>query len=321
VIRSAVVLFAFNRPDVTRRVFQRIRECRPPRLFLVMDGPRAGVPADMASCSAVRGILEEVDWPCEVRRDYSRQNLGLKRRISSGLDWVFESSETAIVLEDDCLPHPEFFSFCDALLDRYRDDDRVFAVTGDNFQDGRTRGTGSYYFSRYSHCWGWATWRRAWAHYDGDMESWPGFRASAAWPELVHDPVERAYWERIFAQVRAGSVQSWAYPWMASIWSKGGLTATPNVNLVENIGFDHAGTNAVESGSNLGGRQVSALGPLDHPDDVRVDAEADAYAFDHVFGGRDLRWPRSLLGLPRRSLRFVQGLSARLWPGRRRRPS
>jgi hypothetical protein len=175
-IKTPVAFLVFNCPDTTIRVFEEIRCARPPKLLVVADGPRADRPGEADKCQAVRAVIETVDWPCEVLKNYSDVNLGCKIRVSSGLDWVFEQVEEAIILEGDCLPHPTFFRFCEELLETYRDDERIGMISGDNFQFGRKRGDASYYFSRYNHIWGWASWRRAWQHYDRNMAIWPKFR-------------------------------------------------------------------------------------------------------------------------------------------------
>src|SRR5262249_2982569 len=132
-----IAYIVFNRPHHTQRTFSTIRAQRPEKLFVIADGPRVENTADAERCRKVRAIIDQVDWPCEVYRDYAEMNLGLKRRVSSGLDWVFGHVDRAIVLEDDCLPHPDFFVFCENLLQRYLDDDRIWALTGNNFQHGR----------------------------------------------------------------------------------------------------------------------------------------------------------------------------------------
>lgn len=150
---APVAIIVFNRPDHTRQSFSVVREQQRSRLFVIADGPRPGHPTDEERCAEVRDIVADVDWPCAVQREYADSNLGLKQRVSSGLDWVFSEVDRAIVLEDDCVPHADFFMFCDALLDRYAEDERVAAVTGDNFQEGNKRGEASYYFSKYNHVW------------------------------------------------------------------------------------------------------------------------------------------------------------------------
>lgn len=307
-ISAPIAFIIFNRPRHTRETFASIRAQCPAKLFIIADGPRYNHPTDDGLCMATREIVEQIDWPCEVHRNYAAKNLGLKSRVSSGLDWVFEEVDRAIVLEDDCVPHPDFFAFCDTLLQRYKCDERVSVITGNNFQGGHKRGDAAYYFSKYNHCWGWATWRRAWQHYRGDLPFWPEWSQTPDWPNKMPDPVERRYWAAIFERVKQQEIDSWAYPWTASVWYRGGLTATPNVNLVTNIGFGPVATHTVAA-ENQEGLPVEPLGPLTHPDRVEQDRNADRYVFDHHFGGRRQRWLPWLLRQPRR---IVGGVVRRL---------
>jgi hypothetical protein len=298
---SPVAYVVFNRPTLTARTFASIRARKPKKLFLIADGPRPGNLSDKARCAEVRALVDKVDWTCEVRRLYADKNLGLKCRVSSGLDWVFSQVDRAIVLEDDCLPHPDFFTFCDELLERYAENCRVWVITGNNFQDGKRRGDASYYFSKYNHCWGWATWRRAWQHYQGQIPFWPEWRGSHDWLEKNPDRIERRYWQSIFEQVFDGEIDSWAYPWAASVWYQGGLTATPNVNLVTNIGIGPEASHTKASETQKG-VPVSSLGERAHPRHVVQNRAADRYVFDNHFGGRDRRLKQKLLRLPWRVL-------------------
>lgn len=151
----SVVLLVFNRPSVTSRVFAAIRETRPTRLFIIADGPREGRSSDVASCAEVRRIVACIDWPCEVSRNYSDVNLGCKKRVASGLDWVFQQVEEAIILEDDCLPDPTFFRFCQELLGRYRDDEKVMSICGSNPLRTWKADIQGYHFSLNGGIWGW----------------------------------------------------------------------------------------------------------------------------------------------------------------------
>lgn len=299
-MKSPLAYIVFNRPGQTRESFALIREQQPSQLFIIADGPRKGHPTDASRCAEVRTIVDQVDWPCAVRHNYAEENLGLKRRVSSGLDWVFGQVERAIILEDDCVPHPDFFRFCDDLLDQYADDERVSVITGTNFQRGNRRGDGSYYFSRYNHCWGWATWRRAWSLFQGDIAFWPHWSQSPDWFQKLTDPVERQYWTEIFDRVHAGEIDSWAYPWTASVWYRGGLTATPNVNLVSNIGFGEDATHTTSIKNENAALPTQSLGPMFHPSSLERDSAADALTFDRHFDGRLRRFPRNLLRWPRR---------------------
>lgn len=297
---TAVLFLVFNRPVLTAQVFEAIRKARPPRLYVAADGPRSSRAGESERCEAVRRIATNVDWPCDVRMLFRETNLGCKMGVSGGINWFFEHEDQGIILEDDCLPHPDFFRFCEELLDRYANDARVSVITGNNFQDGRRRGDAAYYFSKYNHCWGWATWRRAWKHYQGDLPFWPHWRHSADWLRLTPDKVERRYWAKIFERVRAGEIDSWAYPWTGSVWHHGGFTATPNVNLVKNIGFGPDSTHTASADSPQANIETGTLGELSHPEVVGHHHEADRYVFENTFGGRGMRFPYVLYSFPRR---------------------
>jgi hypothetical protein len=203
-------------------------------------------------------------------------NLGCKRRISSGIDWVFRRVEEAVILEDDCVPGEGFFRYCEAMLERYRGDERVMAVTGCNFQFGRRRGDASYYFSHFIHVWGWATWRRAWAHYDVEMREWPSVRGGSWLREAAGSRAAAAGWKDLFDRTHAGRVDTWDYQWLFQVFRRGGLVATPNVNLVTNVGAGPGGTHAGQSGPYFDQPTGVLEDPIVHPAEVRRDVDADA---------------------------------------------
>lgn len=304
-LNTAVLFLVFNRPDNTARVFEAIRLAKPPRLYVAADGPREGWEGEADRVAKVREIASAVDWPCEVITLFREINLGCKYAVSGAITWFFEQEEQGIILEDDCLPHPEFFPYCEQLLSRYKDDHRVMAITGDNFQAGQKRGAASYYFSVFNHVWGWASWRRAWAHYDVEMKFWPAWRDSPDWADFWKDSVAKRYWQKIFDSVYRGEIDTWDYQWTASIWRQDGLTATPNVNLVSNIGFGEDATHTKSKKSKHSELSTLALGEVSHPQHVERDRLADAYTFDHNFGGRDLRFPFSVISLLRRAAGLI----------------
>jgi hypothetical protein len=187
-------------------------------------------------------VITRVDWDCDVLTNFADVNLGCKNRVSSGLNWVFSTVEEAIILEDDCLPHPTFFPFSDELIERYRDDERIGMISGDSFQMGRSTEPFSYYFSRYAHVWGWASWRRAWKDYDVDLTAWPEVRDRRLLDAILPEPGVRKYWEKIFDAVHAGEVDTWAYQWLFTNWIQNRLTILPTQNLISNIGFTEVAT-------------------------------------------------------------------------------
>lgn len=297
-LQTAVLFLVFNRPDTTARVFEAIRQAKPPRLYIAADGPRAEHPGEADKVAQVRKIATDVDWPCEVKTLFREENLGCKYAVSGGISWFFEFEEQGIILEDDCLPHTDFFHFCESLLNHYSADNRIWVITGDNFQDGIQRGEGAYYFSRYNHVWGWASWRRAWRKADMDIRFWPEWKRSATWKGFWADGVARTYWEGIFDRVHRAEIDTWDYPWTASVWYHGGLTATPNVNLVSNIGFGPDSTHTAFLNSRFAAMETFSFEAIEHPAFVAQDAEADRFVFDHHFGGKWQRFPYSLLRLP-----------------------
>jgi hypothetical protein len=282
-VSTAVAFIVFNRPDTTARVFTEIAKAQPRKLLVVADGPRPDRPGEQEKCALTRSVIERVNWDCEVLTNFSDVNLGCKRRVSSGIDWVFEQVEEAIILEDDCLPHESFFRFCDELLDRYRDDSRIMAISGDNFQIGRPKRPNSYYYSRYTHIWGWATWRRAWQLYDVTMSRWPVMRNSG-WLERFGDNRASAqYWTDIFDTVHSGKIDTWDYQWVFACWAQNGFTVLPAVNLVSNIGFHGDATHTKGSSiyANIEAREM--IFPLQHPVDVSRDTESDTYTQQTMF--------------------------------------
>lgn len=276
---TPIALLIFNRPDVTRRVFDAIRQVRPRQLFVVGDGAREDRPGERMQVNATRSLVDNVDWPCDVQTCFSDTNLGCKRRVSSGLAWLFGQVEDAIILEDDCLPDPSFFPYCQVLLDRYRDDPRIGAISGDNFQDGIRRTPHSYYFSKYFHCWGWASWRRVWERYDLEMNAWPEFREHLAIESFADSECERWFWNDTFDKQHRGEIDSWAYPWLFSCWTQNALTVLPSVNLISNIGFSEDATHCTSAESQFANLPVGSLHTLQHPKRIYRNVEADRYTF------------------------------------------
>jgi hypothetical protein len=276
---TPVAFIIFNRPEATRRVLEEIRKARPKQLFVIADAPRPDRVEDIAKCAATRAIIDEVDWDCEVFKNYAEENLGCGLRPASGLDWVFQQVETAIVLEDDCLPHPTFFPYCTELLDRYRDEPRVMHISGNNFQFGRRRGDDSYFFSRYTHHWGWATWRRAWQHFDYDIPQWSELRSSDWLTGLLDTPAAVSYWHQIFDQVYNGDkLHIWDYQWTFACWLNAGLSILPQVDLVSNIGFNSDGTHTIRHNEFADLPLKPIVFPLQHPSTIKRDRQADIFS-------------------------------------------
>lgn len=247
-MKTPIAFIIFNRPNPTQKVFDIIRQVRPAKLFVIADGPRADRPGEAESCAAARRVIEQVDWDCEVFKNYADRNMGCGRRPASGIDWVFKNVEDAIFLEDDCLPHPLFFEFCDHLLEKYRNDQRVMMVSGTNLLQEWKSDIQSYHFSHYTTVWGWASWRRAWQHYDFSMKQWANPEAQQRVRDVLgNDGLflsrKRAY-DAVFKQ---GKIDAWDHQWSFARFLNSGTSIVPAVNLISNIGFDAEATHTVSA--------------------------------------------------------------------------
>jgi len=279
-MRTAVLFLVFNRPDTTRRVFAAIRAAAPPRLYVAGDGPRGSHPDDSERCEESRKVATQVDWPCEVKTLFRDTNLGCGRGPTGGIAWFFEQEDEGIVLEDDVLPLPTFFPYCEELLARYRHDPRVSMISGCNLIANHFHPRESYFFTKYGHIWGWATWRRAWKDYDVEMKQWPSWRDAGGLGRLSPGgrPFE-GYWRDVFDRVCSGQLEDvWDYQWLFAHWRTSRLAVQPGVNLTQNIGFrpDATHTSSDEPAYLRAARPSEMSFPLRHPSSVVCSGVADS---------------------------------------------
>lgn len=280
---TPVLFLIFNRPEMTAQSFAGIRRARPPRLYIAADGPRADRPEDEELCKQTRAIVAAVDWPCAVRTLFRKRNLGCAKGVSTAISWFFQHEEEGIILEDDIVTHPDFFSFCEAMLKYYRNDERVMHISGMNMQFGIKRGESSYYFSEIMHCWGWASWRRAWQKFDYSMPGMAGFM-SRELPKKFASPAVITHFRAILRHVQNNTTDAWAARWLYSIWQAGGLCLQSNVNMIKNIGFTTSATNTTHV-SPRAFLEPHPMGDIIHTKNVMRNEEADALTCRIEFSG------------------------------------
>jgi hypothetical protein len=250
----------------------------------VQDGPRLNHPDDQRLCAEVREIVTSIRWPCQAQGLFAEKNMGCALRVHSGLDEVFSMEEQAIILEDDCIPDPSFFPYCDELLTRYADDKRIMAISGDNFHYGFVKQAYSYYFSRYFHGWGWATWRRAWQLQRWGMSHWPELRREGWLQANLTNSAEVSHWTRVFDIVHAGSIDIWDYEFVYTMWQQNGLTILPSHNLVSNIGFGEDATHTTVVNHPYADMETAPMEfPLSHPPHMVRDFIADQRFINQYF--------------------------------------
>jgi hypothetical protein len=286
-MNSPILFLVFNRPSTTKQVFEAIRAARPPRLYVAADGPRADRIGEAELCAQVRDIATAVDWPCEVKTLFRATNLGCKMGVATGIDWFFEHEPEGIILEDDVLPLPSFFPYCEELLERYRDDDSVWMVSGSNLIPGQIPLEESYFFSKNALIWGWASWRRAWQHYDVRMQAWPKLKEEG-WLQSVFpgQPLLQSHWTYLFDELYSGKRDTWDYQCAYTCWCTNSVTITPAENLTENLGFGEAATHTSSQKPNFLLQAIPAdlSFPLIHPTSHLPNSKADLLVFEKVHG-------------------------------------
>ena len=278
-----LLMLAFNRPEKTRRVFEAVRAAAPRRLYIAADGPRANMPSDAERCDRTRRMLDDVTWPCEVKRLYQPSNLGCKRGVATAIDWFLAHEESGIILEDDCLPTVDFFPFCAELLERYRDTPEVMMIGGHNALGKWDASEVSYVFSRTAPIWGWATWRRAWARYDPAMTRW-GESGTRAAVRSRMPLAEYHVLSQKFDDVYEGHLDSWGYAWTLALLINDGVSVMPVRNVITNIGFDSEATHTRRPSRRVGAVPAHPIErPLRHPRSTTPDSQFERALFKNNF--------------------------------------
>lgn len=309
-----VLLVIYNRPEMTKRSLAAIANFQPKILLVAADGPRSI--ADSDKCARTRELIGGVSWGCDIWTRFSDENLGCGISVHTAVDWALEQFEEVIVLEDDCIAEPSFFRFCEELLHHYRRDERIAHIGGFNFQETQPVGTHSYFFSKYSIAsGGWATWRRAWRHYDWKVEKWPQLKEAGLVQRWCEDPLEQKLWTSAYDRMHKGAPDVWDYQWNLACWAQNGLAILPSVHLLTNIGFGSDATHTKKVIPCLVA-PTSELSTISHPPFIVRNRKADTYLFEHNFGGAGMRYAKSWrgrLGYALRSLRSPYRALKKLW--------
>jgi hypothetical protein len=292
VLNTAVLLVVFNRLDTTKHVLQSIRCAAPSRLYIASDGARANKKGEVSDVNGVREyILNNIDWKCDVKTYFSEDNAGCKNGVSNAINWFFEHEEEGIILEDDCVAHPSFFRFCQELLEKYKNDQRIGMISGDNFQFGHKLNDDSYYFSNHTHIWGWASWRNRWVNdYDVFMTQWPKIRDEKRMLDWFGSSAEQIFFADLFEKVHQNKIDTWDYQWNFANRINGRVTVIPNVNLISNIGFGEGATHTAEVSVLADMETEEMVFPLSHPKGIFASLVLDSRYFNkfiaHSFLGK-----------------------------------
>ena len=272
---TPILFMVFNRPDLALNVFEEIRKIKPAKLYISADGPRANRAGEQEKCAKTREIANLVDWECDLKTLFRKENIGCKMGVSTAIDWLFEHEEEGIILEDDSLPNQSFFYFCSELLVKYRDVERVMEIGGNNFQPN-LKYEGSYFFSRYSNMPGWATWRRVWKKYDVQIKDFPNFLKENRIKKIFGSNPVQYYWLYKFWKVYKNKVDTWDYQWTYMCWDNDGITIFPTKNFISNIGYNNADAAHTTTGNDLLSEiKREEITEIVHPKEIKINYEVD----------------------------------------------
>ncbi len=258
-LTTPILYLAFNRLDSVKKTFPEIQKAKPKQLFIACDGPRNKEEKEKTD-SVRKYILKNINWKCKVKTLFRNKNLGCKYAVAGAINWFFKNVEQGIILEDDCLPDQSFFRFCQEMLEKYKNNEKIIQISGTSFFS-KKRNKYSYIFSRYGNIWGWSTWRRSWKNYDVDLKNYDKFN-QLKWKEKIKffDKILKRYY---FWLVKKKGINTWDYQWNITRSKVGGLSIIPSVNLIENIGFNGSGTHTTRM-AKLTNRENLHF-PITHP--------------------------------------------------------
>ena len=311
---TPILIIFWRRADAVAKVIESLRPLAPSRLFLACDGPRQGDGDEHSKVQQARSLVDQlIDWPCSIEKRFSELNQGCKYGPANAIGWFFSHVEAGIILEDDCLPHPSFFPYCQSLLSHYRHDTRVWQISGNNFVEEQTPTESSYFFSGYTTTWGWATWRRCWQAYDMDMKLWPQIRGSGQLANAFRNQDELEYWTRIWDKLTEENYPiTWDYQWNFTCFANGGLSAIPRYNLVSNIGFGEGATHCLNEDDPRAELKSRDLSGLTHPLLVLRDWGHDRAIFENVYTNNGSSRPSQAQELALKIFYTARGAANRL---------
>lgn len=291
-MKIPILILIYNRQFETKQLIKSLKKIKPKKIYIGADGPKNNF-IDKEKCLQTRLVLTKINWSCKIEKNFSKTNLGCKKSITKNLNWFFKKEKEGVILEDDCIPNKDFFRFTKIMLKKYRNNKKIFSISGSNHCKNKKNST-SYYFSKYSHCWGWATWRRAWKKNSPNLNFWPKFKSSKAWIDLHNDIIERRYWNKIFDNVKKKKFDSWAYPWTLSVWYNKGVSIIPNKNLINNIGYGFSSTNSIlREKKNY--KKYFLDKNIKHPKLITSDFKKDLYVFYNHYKGKNYLWPYRMI--------------------------
>jgi len=281
-IKSAVLLICFNRPDTTKVVFESIRKVKPKKLYVAIDGARISKPGESDLCAKVLKITKDIDWDCEVEYLIRDKNLGCKMGVTTAISWALTNEDRIIIIEDDIIAAPAFYYFADQMLEKYKNEKNIAAVSANNYtpiEDSQN----DYFFSKYGHIWGWATWKRAWDAFDVEVPYIDSDIKNGYLKRLGLETQELKYFNKLAKKISRlihnGQINTWDYQFVYYRIRNQFISIVPKVNLASNIGIN---SSRINSKTKINTNYYPAVGDFivqKHPQKVECNLIYDQYHF------------------------------------------
>lgn len=267
---TPILFIIFNRPNTARAVFEEIRKIRPRQLFVAADGPRPFRADDIEKCQQTKDILKGIDWDCELKTFFRESNVGCGLNVAESISWFFSYVDKGIIMEDDIIPHPEFFPFCTQMLERYENDESVSAING-FYGENLPCTDNSYFFRTDFSGWGWATWKRVWDKFDFFLRDYSlqelkkALHRNHFCRKECFDKIDQ------YLLTRKGKADSWDWQFRLYLLKWNSFVLTPNLNMVKCIGYGDDSTHF--KGRTAPTHAVHPIFPLRHPEKVECAAQ------------------------------------------------
>ena len=287
-MKTPVLFIIFNRLDIAKQVFASIRDYQPVQIYIAADGPRLEKEGEKGKCNDVREwVLLHIDWECDVKTLFRSENLGCGKGPASAITWFFEHEDEGIILEDDCVPHTDFFIFCEQLLEYYRSDKRISILSGCNFDTKKQFSTrDSYYYSVFPYTWGWATWKRNWNEYDYTLSRWKAMKQKDLLAYIFKEKKYNLAWKSLFDKLSNDEPKDiWDYQFFFQCFRRKQVSIVPSVNLISNIGFGKIATHTTSEDSERANLELESMSfPLVHPMELKRNIAYDVFLQELNYG-------------------------------------
>jgi hypothetical protein len=289
--KTPILILCYNRPDKLKKLLNILSIVKPQRVYFNCDGPKNNND-DKKNIQKVKQIIKNYESDCLVFSKFHPSNLGCKSSVQSGLDFFFKHEKMGIILEDDCIPNLFFFKYCSYLLKKFKNNRKIFAISGFNLLDKKKFSDGDYFLSKYFLCWGWATWKRSWTSSSKKISFWPRWKKNNFLLKYHKNILEAKYWTKILSKTYRNKIDTWDYAFLASMWKQNAFCILPNYNLVRNIGFDKSASHTRYALFKDASKLTESQKNIKDPSSLTCHDDSDKILINQLFKIQNFFYPR-----------------------------